>query len=150
MKMRIVSIACIVFVFVAAVSHASWARGKWEGGLKGGLNVSKFRGDAVAPWFIRPNGWLSGSVHDEMAGFVGGALVRRQMTDRFAVQVEALYSQKGGDGTVYGLAELVYPSNVVYLANISGTLTLRLDYVEFPLLAAFTFPAYDKVGFTVL
>jgi len=150
MKARIVWISLIASLIVTAAADLSLAERKWQGGLKGGLNVSQFRGNSVAPWIVRSDWWMEGTVGNSLSGFVGGAFVRRQFVDRFALQVEALYSQKGGDGTVYGQAEFEYPSNVWYRADINGTLTVRLDYVEFPVLAAFTFPPGDKVGFTVL
>lgn len=150
MKTRVTCVLLLATAFLTVAAGPSPAEQKWFGGLKAGFNSSQFRGDAVAPYVARPDLYLAGSVGDAMAGFVGGAFVRRQFTDRFALQLEGLYSQKGGDGTVYGLWEIKYPSNVVYAADINGSLSLRVDYLEFPLLAAFTLPSADKVGFTIL
>ena len=150
MMTRTICVLLIAAVFVTLAANVSPAQPKWFGGLKAGVNVAQFRGDAVAPWVARPDLYLAGSVGNSLAGFVGGAFVRRQFTDRFALQLEGLYSQKGGDGTVYGIWEIEYPSDVVYNADINGQLSVRLDYVEFPLLAAFTLPSSDRVGLTVL
>jgi hypothetical protein len=66
------------------------------------------------------------------------------------LQLELLYSQKGGQGTVNGFMELEASNNLTYTADIDGTLRVRMDYIEFPLLALFEFPSEDRVGFTVL
>jgi hypothetical protein len=57
-----------------------------------------------------------------VAGTFGGFFVL-PMNETFALQLEALYSAKGGKGTT----DLV-----------QGTLKIKLDYVEFPILARIT------------
>jgi hypothetical protein len=154
MKARLIYVVVVAAVVLAAVAGVSPAETKWKAGLKGGLNISQFRGDPVSPVVYRPTQqyYLTGRVGDPLAGVVLGGFFRREFNDRFALQLEALYSQKGGDGTVWGKFALTSPNvpqSITYDGDVNGTMTLRLDYIEFPLLAVFRFPAADKVGFTV-
>jgi hypothetical protein len=154
MKARFFYIVVVAVVVLAAATNMTSAETKWKAGLKGGVNSSQFRGDPVAPWIYRPQQqyYLTGKIGDALAGAVVGGFFRREFSDRFALQLEALYSQKGGEGTVWGKFALTSPSvpaNVTYVGDVSGTMRLRMDYIEFPLLAVFRFPAADRVGFTV-
>ncbi len=42
-----------------------------------------------------------------------------------------------------------FPSDVTYFGDINGTLTVRMDYIELPILAQYVLPSEDRVGLTV-
>ena len=77
-----------------------------------------------------------------------GMFVRRQDGDGFGLQLEINYSQQGGKGSVTGTASQDYPSDVTYYGDINGTLEMRMDYIEIPLLVLYSLPSADKVGLT--
>jgi hypothetical protein len=153
MKDRLITfvLAAVVVLTVAAGSAA--AQDKWYGGLKFGFNSSQFRGDAVAPWVYNPSGgyYITGTVGDNLFGFIGGGFFRRDMGSWFSLQLDLMYSMKGGEGPVNGILEIEQPNDTAYEGTVNGDLTVRMDYIEFPLLAVFRFPKDDagKVGFTV-
>jgi len=158
MRIRKVIIALTATVLLATLAGVASAQSdteeqpKWWGGIKAGINSSQFHGDAVAPWVVDPSvgRYLTGRVQDKVAGFVGGALVRVYISHWFGIQAEALYSQQGGDGTVSGeFAVELAPGNIVP-GTVDGTLTIRMDYIELPLLASFEFPRENNVGFNVI
>jgi hypothetical protein len=153
MKDRLIGIAVTAAIIVAFAAGSAPAQDKWYGGLKLGFNSSQFRGDAVAPLTYDPSGgyYITGTVADKLAGFIGGGFFRRDFGTWFALQLDLIYSQKGGEGPVNGVIQITEPSNVVYDGTVNGDLTVRMDYIEFPLLAVFRFPKdeEDHVGFTV-
>lgn len=80
-------------------------------GVKAGVNVAatSFAGDD------------STDAYDERRiGFLAGGFGVLPLTDRIALQIEGLFSQKGGRVTV---------------EEIDATSTLELDYLDFPVLA---------------
>jgi hypothetical protein len=137
---------------LAATAGVAPAQHKWKAGIKGGFNSSQFRGDPASPWVMKPAQglYLDGNVGDKLSGVVVGGFFRRDIGDWFGLQLELLYSQQGGQGTVNGFMRLQAENNLWYTADIDGTLRVRMDYLEFPLLALFEFPSEDRVGFTVL
>ncbi|MGD8413131.1 MAG: porin family protein [Candidatus Latescibacterota bacterium] len=152
MKQRSISVilAAVIALLVAAGSAS--AQHKWYGGLKFGFNSSQFRGDPPAPWVYEPSGgyYVSGTVADKMAGFIGGGFVRREMGRWLGLELQLLYSMKGGEGPVNGTLKIQEPSNVEYDGTINGQLKIHMDYIDMPLLAVFRFPKdeHDKIGFT--
>jgi hypothetical protein len=148
MKTRFLMITMLVGVLTGTAAGDLAARAKWNGGLRFGLNSSQFRGDNAAGWISSQDYYISGTVHDALAGAVVGGFVRHRTGDRFNLQLEVNYSQQGGDGTVTGTASKDYPGNVTYTGDINGTLRVRMDYIEVPLLAMYVFPSEDRVGLT--
>lgn len=66
------------------------------------------------------------------AGFTGGAFMKYDINDRFGIQPEIFYVQKGVDATLYeGLVDV-------------GA-TLSIDYLEIPLLAVYSFTQVPHV-----
>lgn len=153
MNVRMIGIVVTIVVAVLLSAVSAPAQDRWYGGLKFGFNSSQFRGDAVAPWVYDPSGgyYISGTVADKMPGFVGGGFFRRDIDTWFALQLDLLYSMKGGDGPVNGVLKVSFPGNVQYDGVVNGELKVRMDYIELPLLAVFKFPREeeDRVGFTV-
>jgi opacity protein-like surface antigen len=118
---------------------------KWQLGLKAGFNLASFSGDSPGLWLSGPEFQVSGTLLDDRTGFVGGGYVRWQVSPRFALQLDGLYSQKGGSGTVSGQALIDQGENAAPLvADVNGTMTAMVDYIEFPILAMATLPSSDN------
>jgi hypothetical protein len=77
-------------------------------GIRGGLNLAKFHGDDASFDEVEPK---------NRTGFCGGAFVAIPLGQRFLIQPEALYAQKGARYEEAG-----------------EKLTLKFDYLEVPLL----------------
>jgi hypothetical protein len=91
----------------------------WSYGIKGGISLSR------VDWSAVPD-------YDQYSTrFVGGGFVTAQVYENFGVQVEGLYSQKGGQ-----------------FSQAADSLTidswLKIDYVEIPVLAFGMLPAGDR------
>jgi hypothetical protein len=129
---------------VLFLTSTAIAQPVWELGAKGGFNDAKFIGDQAALFVNRPGLAVSGQVDDWNEGFVVGAFARRNFSEFVALQVEALYSQKGGEGPVFGTADVQYTGNVTRTADITGVMTISMDYVEIPVFALFSFAAEDN------
>jgi hypothetical protein len=155
MKIRIINIVVAAAVIIAVAAGSAPAQHKWYGGLKLGFNSSQFRGDAVAPlvYGVDESGgyYITGTVADKLFGFIGGGFFRRDFGDWFALELDLMYSMKGGEGPVNGVLQIEQPSSDPLDGVVNGELTLRMDYIEFPLLAVFVFPKdeEDNIGFTV-
>ena len=148
---RKICILAVAAVIIALAAGQAPAQHKWHGGLKAGFASSQFKGDSVSPWVYNPVAgyYITGTVGDKLPGFVGGGFFRRDFGTWFAVQLELLYVQKGGQGPINGVLQLEVNDNLTYDGTVEGNLTVRMDYVEFPLLAVFRFPRdeVDKIGF---
>ena len=143
--------ATILYAMLACSAiDATGAREDWQLGLKGGVNRSQMRGTDVASVLSVPQKdfRISGSVGDWMTGGVIGGFVRRDFGEMTSVQFEILYSQKGGTGPIFGDILVEAPGNVFYPAEITGDLTLSLDYLEMPLMVVWTFPTDDRLALT--
>jgi hypothetical protein len=125
--------------------HGARAEKTWQAGATLGGNGAKFNGDQVGLYISVPRANLRGAVGDKDWTFVGGGFVRRSFSDIFAVQLEALYSQKGGKGNVYGTIDIDYGNTTGYPGSVTGELTVSLDYIEIPALAVFTFPGEERM-----
>ena len=131
---------------VAAAQDDPTPNPRWQLGLKAGFNAASFSGDSPGVWLSGPEFQVSGTLLDKNPGFVGGGYVRRQISPRFALQLDLLYSQKGGSGTVSGQA-LIEQESVgaqPLVATIDGTMDANIDYIELPLLAMATLPSSDN------
>lgn len=153
MKVRMIGIVASAALIIAAAAGSVSAQHKWYGGLKVGFNSSQFRGDPVAQWVYNPAGGygLTGAVGDAIPGLIVGGFFRRDIDTWFALQLDLLYSMKGGEGPVNGVVRVDYPSGASDNGVVNGDLSVRMDYIEFPLLAVFRFPKDedDNTGFTV-
>lgn len=116
---------------------------KWEMGAKGGANWGKLTGDAVSLWLGGEDAQLAGSIGDSKLGFTGGIFATAFFTEFFGIQVEALYTQKGGEGIASGLMIYQEPGQNPKEVNFDGTVYACFDYIEFPVLAVFNFDATD-------
>jgi len=133
----------------AVLPARSEAQARWNWGLRAGFDTAKFVGDPVSRWLSGPNLQISGQVPNSRYGFTGGLFVRRQMTERFGLALEALYAQKGGKGSIFGSGLVDYPGGP-RPGDIDGTVDVRLDVIELPLLAEFVLPASDGVSLVPL
>ena len=106
----------MVCVMFVAAAHAA----TWQAGIKGGVAIQKLSGDDVN----------SGQV-DNRTGFAGGAYVQSDLSRNFGVRLETLYFMKGAAADVDTL-------------GLKASVTVKLDYVEFPLLAVAHLPVSEK------
>ena len=87
----------------------------WQVGVKGGVAVQKLGGDDV-----------NSDQVDNRTGFVGGAYFQSDVSRNFGVRLETLYFMKGASADSAGVS-----------------VTVKLDYVEFPLLAVAHVPVSE-------
>jgi opacity protein-like surface antigen len=92
-------------------------------GVKGGVNIATLSGDDTDGL-------------DSHNGFIGGVFYGVDFGE-FGVRLEGLYVQKGAEGP------FTAPDGDTHES------TVRLDYVEFPLLFTGTFSAGEKIAFNV-
>ena len=88
----------------------------WQVGVKGGVAIQKLHGDDVASDQV-----------ESRTGFAGGAYFQSDLSRNFGLRLETLYFMKGASADS---------------ADVS--LTIKLDYVEFPLLAVAHLPVSEK------
>jgi hypothetical protein len=139
-------VAAGLFAGAVAAQDDPTLNPKWQLGLKAGFNAASFSGDSPGLWLSGPEFQVSGTLLDKNPGFVGGGYVRWQLSPRFALQADLLYSQKGGSGTVSGQALLEQESVGAQpiVATIDGTMDANIDYIELPILAMATLPSSDN------
>jgi hypothetical protein len=115
------------FLFALLLSTATPAAAQLTFGVKGGLNVTTLSFD--------PDD--EGNPDENRTGFVIGGVVTQPLRNRFGVQFEVLYSQKGAkeEFTEEGF-------------NIKQT--FMLDYIEIPVLANIAVASSDNVRFSVV
>ncbi len=141
MRFSAVRIVIISLLLVAMMAGSGFAAKKWEIGVRAATNGARLRGDDVGIFIDFNDLRVAGALGDYNWGFSGGLMLKRNITEHFAIELDALYSQKGGKGTVVGDMLVEYPGEVYRPADINGTLTASLDYIECPVLAVFSFPA---------
>jgi hypothetical protein len=93
----------------------------WQVGVKGGVAVQTLHGDNVTSDQV-----------DNRTGFVGGAYFQSDLARNFGVRLETLYFMKGASADSAG-----------------ASITVKLDYVEFPLLAVAHLPVSEKARIDV-
>ena len=135
--MKMLSRALVLGMACLALSLPSWtdavAQTSWEFGLKAGVSAAKLSGDDTKYEFtVDSDNFEKGELGDMKLGFVGGGYATMHLNKQFGLRLEALYIQKGGEGTVEG-----EDGGVPYTADWTAT----LDYFEIPLLAVFSIPA---------
>ena len=111
----------IILVAGLLVAGSVTAEVTLTAGMKAGVNFSNTVGSDAGD-------------SQSLTGMAGGGIVAINLSPRFAIQTEILYTQKGSqfDGT------LILPFNGDTL-TYRGTFTERLPYVELPVLAKFNF-----------
>jgi len=117
---RLLVAAVSVALLLALFPGESSAQTELHYGLKGGVDVSKLRGDFIEPL-------LSDVSFDYRVGFVLGGFVAWQFNDTVALQPEFLWVRKASEAEV-SLPEL----------GLSQSIRLTLDYLEIPLLVRFS------------
>jgi hypothetical protein len=118
-KLTFVLMLAAVMLFTAAPLFA-------EGmmfGIKGGLNMSNLTGDDAT---------IGDTAPSMKMGFGGGIFFNYAFTELFAVQVEGLYMMKGA---TYEWSE----------GEESGSVDVKIDYIEVPLLLKVTIPTEGKI-----
>jgi hypothetical protein len=103
-----------VLLVFAALTSISLAQ--MQIGLKAGLNIANVGGDDADELFEQSP--------DSRTGFNGGLFFMYQFNNLFAIQPEAYYTMKGATSDLMGV-----------------DLTLKLDYVEIPVLFKVVIPA---------
>jgi hypothetical protein len=115
MARGMVSVFVLSALMLVTISTVVSAQVSWSGGIKAGINLAKVNGSDATGF-------------DEFrTGFVGGGFLTAHVSEGFGVQFEGLYSQKGGKAS-----------------ESSAEATLKLDYIEIPVLAMGRFPAGKK------
>jgi len=107
----------LVFVVLMGLGSLALAQGL-SFGLKGGINLSSASGD-----------WAQGA--ESRSGIAGGGFITLGLLPSFAIQPEILYSQKG-----YKLSGDA--------AGVPWVGEYRINYVEVPVLAKFSFGVLVK------
>lgn len=138
-----VILTTIVLVTVLTASDAS-AQQRWLAGLKAGANGAELRGSQAGLFLTLPKLDIRAPLTDNAVGFAGGGFIRMYVNDFFSLQAEALYTQKGGKGAMTGTVLYTASNNEEYLGDITGEMTVSLDYFEIPVLAIFSFPGDDN------
>ncbi len=140
--------AFMLLVVLLASSGASAAG--WLLGVKGGFNSAKFVGDPITAFITQPGVDVSGRVDDWQEGFNAGVFARMGLSEYVGLQAELIFSQKGGEGTVTGTADVEYAPGLIRTGTINGVANIQMDYVEIPVFAVFSFPTdgSDKVNLT--
>jgi len=123
-------VSLVMFSTLLAVTNASAA--DWEFGVKGGATSASLHGN-VSNWITLQNFDILTDLTDPRTGFAGGVYVNVRATPMFSVQVEALYTQKGGSGRA-----AIRRNGIDF---IGADVTIELDYIEFPILGMATFLA---------
>jgi hypothetical protein len=125
-KMKKLSVICLVIVFGLVFSQNVYPNGY---GIKAGVNFADISN--LENPFLEMLGIKFGT----KIGVIAGAFYRIDLTNSFAIQPEVYYSQKGtrasGKGSIY---------DVPYSYDFS----LRLDYIEIPLLMKYRIPTRGK------
>ncbi|HEX5133744.1 MAG TPA: porin family protein [Candidatus Krumholzibacteria bacterium] len=116
---RLILSICVLGIVSMGITQAHAA--KWAG-VKGGINMADLTGDDA------PDNT------DMRNGFAGGAFFGWGINEQFGIQIEGLYMSKGAKGTD---------------DSTNVDVTLKLDYIEFPILFAARFPAGDKLAFDI-
>jgi hypothetical protein len=106
-----------VVVGLLGVSVDAGAATQCTVGVKGGVGIANL-GGADADSFAT----------DSRTGFVGGFFVQADMSKNFGVRLEGLYTMKGASDSQSGV-----------------DVTIKLDYIEFPILLVAQTPASDAV-----
>ena len=110
------------------------AQTSWEIGIKAGMTGSKVTGDDVESFtlYIDESNFVEGDIDGMKMGLVAGGYATAHFNKQFGLRLEALYIQKGGEGTLEGEFD-GFPFEV--------DMTFKFDYIEFPLLAVVSLPA---------
>jgi hypothetical protein len=110
---RITTILLLTASLALATEAATAAT--WQVGLKGGVAIQTLGGDDVPSDLV-----------GNRTGFAGGAYFQAGFSKNFGVRVETLYFMKGASAD-----------------SADVKVSLKLDYVEFPVLAVVTVPVSE-------
>jgi Outer membrane protein beta-barrel domain len=110
--------ALLPFLALAAVTAPLEAQGV-SFGIKAGVNLANFYGDAVGNTEIRP-------------AAIGGVFLDFRATPTFSFQLEGLYAQKGARET-----ETVFDAGG---QPVTGSVDWKYDYIDVPALLRFHIP----------
>lgn len=113
MKRILISLFTVAFVFMFVVTNVS-AQGLTAKGFLGGINMANVYGDDVEMEGIKPSNQM---------GFAAGAFLVYNFGENLGIRPEVLYSQKGAK---YEEGE--------------AKVTLKVDYLEIPILIQFAIP----------
>ena len=118
MKLRYLLMTSLVIMLIAGNTAAA---GKASFGIKAGMVMSSIT--------QAPEEW-----EDELSykwGFVGGVFLNYALNEKFSLQPELLYTQKGVIGTLYE-------------GWVDVKVTASFDYFELPVLAIYKFRGKEK------
>ena len=122
--MRSFLITAVVLSMLGYASSATALTGTYAG-IKGGVNMGDLSGDGAGDLDMRN-------------GFMGGAFVGGGINEQFGIVLEGLFVQKGAEGS------FVAPGD-----DHAHESVIKLDYLEFPILFTATFPAGEKMAFSL-
>jgi hypothetical protein len=127
----LVLLALVVFSSTILVKNAS-ALLKWDFGVKAGVSSASLHGN-VTQFITLPQLTILSDLKDPRTGFTGGLFATVHVSPMFAVQVEALYAQKGASGRT----AIIRSGTTILDTDV----TIELDYIDFPVLFMLNFPA---------
>ena len=107
----------VVLVGLLGVSVDAGAATQCTVGVKGGVGIANLGGEDADSFAT-----------DSRTGFVGGFFVQADVSKNFGVRLEGLYTMKGASDSQSGF-----------------DVTVKLDYIEFPILLVAQTPASDAV-----
>ncbi len=130
----------MLVIFSLFIVSQAGAQAVWDLEFVGGFNVSRLTGDTGADitGFVEDlgTGEIDANVDGSKIGLTGGVLVTVGLNNSFGIQSGLMWSRKGGDGEV---------SATLGSLNLTGDLTITLDYVEIPILGVLSFPVGETV-----
>jgi hypothetical protein len=126
---RLGLIGLALTALLLALPATGRAQGDMEWGVKGGLNISGLRGSGTG---------LRGPLFDTKRGIVAGVFGVFDLAPEFGIEVDALFSMKGGKLSGPGVDPNGNP-----IINTEGFFIL--DYLEFPILARYNLPVQGDV-----
>jgi hypothetical protein len=137
-KLFVVSV--IAFALVFTLSAASvYAQGLTRAGLRAGLNLADAWGDDV-------DEFTYGTEKKMRTGAAFGGFIEYSVNDNFAIQPEFQYTMKGlkleGVGIVYWYDPI---DDVIYYDYADMVGTIKLSYLEIPVLAKISIPTQGNV-----
>lgn len=113
----------LLLLLVLLLINGSKAQEKgFESGIRAGINAAQVNGDDMAGF--------------NKLGFVGGLLVNYNYSEKWKFGFEMLFSQKGSK-RVLNQKTMTYSSGIWH--------SLRLNYIEVPVLATYSFNDHIKV-----
>jgi opacity protein-like surface antigen len=130
---RLGTIVCAVLFVVTPMlvvpASPVQADASWTVGPRGGITFSQLTGSDKNKILLFATPPIDGNLDGTRTGFTLGAFGEVSFSENIAIQIEGMYTQKGGEGTN---------------DSTGVTVPIKIDYIEFPVLFVFKIPVNDK------